>query len=305
MEFFTVLLAAVLGVLSPAGLVADRLVANAIRQQFDHIEDLSVRIDSTPNYRLLQGRADRVRIAGRGVFPIDDVRIDTLEVETDPIALNVQDLSDLKQPIRAGVRVVLTREDLNQALRSEPVTRALRDLSLNFLGGTAQTLQRYDFIDPQVQFLTDNLPEGETAGETASPRVRFQVSLVEQPAEPARSPAQSSSEDVSQDISQDISQNTSQNNRIEITGEAGLEILSGTQLSLIDPEIRINNEAVPSELVNLLLGGISQQLNLTRLQDSGILARILNLQIEDDRLTIAAFVQLQPGFDFSIAALQR
>lgn len=271
MEFLTVLLAAVLGVLSPVGLVADRLAANAIRQQVDHIEDLAVRIDSTPNYQLLQGRTDRIRIAGRGVFPIANVRIDTLEIETDPIAVNLRDLNDLKQPIQAGVRVVLTREDLNQALRSEPVTKALRDISLNFLGGTAQQLQRYDFVNPQVQFIPGNSPDAGT-------RVRFQVSLVEQSTGTVQTPAPE--------------------NQIEIVGETGLQILAGKQLNLIDPEIQINNEAVPSELVNLLLGGISQQFDLDNLQDSGVFARILDLQIKDDRLTVAAFVQLQPGFDF-------
>lgn len=272
MEFLTVLLAAVLGVLSPAGLIADRLAANAIRQQVDHVEDLAVRIDSTPTYRLLQGRADRVQIAGRGVFPIAGVRIDTLEIETDPIALNTQDLTDLKQPISAGVRIVLTKEDLNQALRSAPVTDALRDLSLNFLGGTSQQLQRYDFVDPQVQFLPDD-PPGAAA---RSGRIQFQVSLVEQ-----------------------SGANNPQGDRIEIFGETGIEILTGRQLNLVDPQIRINNELVPPELVGLLLGGISQQLDLENFQDSGILARILKFQIQDDRLTIAAFVQLQPGFDFS------
>ncbi|WP_088891412.1 LmeA family phospholipid-binding protein [Leptolyngbya ohadii] len=272
MEFLTVLLAAVLGVLSPVSLIADRLAANAIRQQVDHVEDLAVRIDSTPNYRLLQGRADRVRIAGRGVFPIAGVRIDTLEIETDPIAVNIQDLNDLKQPIQAGVRLVLTKEDLNRALRSAPVTSALRDLSLNFLGGTTQQLQQYDFVDPQVQFLPGD-PPGAAA---RSGRIQFQVSLVEQPGT-----------------------NNPQGDRIEIAGETGVEILAGKQLNLITPQIRINDEAVPAELVGLLLGGLSQQLDLDNFQDSGILARILNFQIQDDRLAIAAFIQLQPGFDFA------
>lgn len=279
MEFLTVLLAAVLGVLSPAGFVADRLAANAIRQQVDHIEDLAVRIDSTPSYRLVQGRADRVRIAGRGVFPIPDVRIDTLEIETDSIALNLSNPSDLNQPVGAGIRLVLTRNDLNRALRSAPVTKALRDLSLNFLGGTAQQLQRYDLVDPQVQFVAGNPAEG-----AASSRIRFQVSLVEQAAATGQLP---------------------ENNRIEISGETGLVVLAGKQLNLVEPEIRINSEAVPAELVNLLLGGISQQLDLDNLQDSGIVARILKFDIQDDRLTIAAFVQLQPGFDLSIANLSR
>lgn len=68
MEFLTILLSALLGIVSPAGFVLDRVAETAIRNQLDSAEELSVRIDNTPSYRALQGRVDRVRIAGRVGF---------------------------------------------------------------------------------------------------------------------------------------------------------------------------------------------------------------------------------------------
>ncbi|HEY9697990.1 MAG TPA: DUF2993 domain-containing protein [Trichocoleus sp.] len=259
MEFFTILLSALLGILSPGGVIADSIAASAIRNQFDHIEDLAVRIDSTPSYQLARGRADRVRISGKGVYPIPGIRIDTVELETDPIAVNLNDFSELKQPIQAGVRLVLTQADLNQALQSEVVANKLRDLSLDFLGGaTAQQLQRYDVVNPQVEFL-------------ANDRVRFQVSLKEQQT----------------------------GDQVAITGETGLAIASGKQLELVNPDVRINDESLPPELVALLFGGISQKIDLSNLQASGITARVLDFRLTDDRLSVAAFVRVEPGFKLS------
>lgn len=259
MEFLTILLSALLGILSPVGVITDSIVAHAIRNQVDHIEGLAVRIDSAPSYQLARGRADRVRISGKGVYPIAGIRIDTLELETDPIAVNLNNFRELKQPIQAGVRLVLTQEDLAQALQSEAVTDKLRDLSLDFLGGaTAQQLQRYDIVNPEVKFL-------------ANDRVQFQVSLKEQQT----------------------------GDQVMITGETGFSIVSGKQLELVNPDIRVNEESLPAELVALLFGGISQTIDLSNLQASGITARILNFKVEGDRLSIAAFVRVEPGFQLS------
>ena len=259
MELLTILLSALLGVLSPVGVIADSIATNAIRNQFDHVEGLAVRIDSTPSYQLARGRADRVRISGKGVYPIAGIRIDTLELETDPIAANLNNFSELKQPIQAGVRIVLTQQDLTQALQSKTVTDKLGDLNLDFLGGaTAQQLQRYDITNPQVEFL-------------ANDRVRFQVSLKEQQT----------------------------GDQVVITGETGFSIASGKQLELVNPDIRVNEEALPSELVALLFGGISQKFDLSNLQASGITARVLDFKMEGDRLSIAAFVRVEPGFQLS------
>ena len=89
MEFFTIFLSSLLTVFSPVGLVVDTVIANNIRSQVDDVEELAVRVDNTPSYQLTQGKVDRVRIASRGIKPIEDFRIETLEIETDSIDVKI------------------------------------------------------------------------------------------------------------------------------------------------------------------------------------------------------------------------
>ncbi|NEQ27142.1 MAG: DUF2993 domain-containing protein, partial [Microcoleus sp. SIO2G3] len=137
---------------SPAGLAADRIAESAIRNQFDSVEELQVRIDNVPSYRLLQGRVDRIRIAGRGLSIQPNLRIAALEVETDPIAVDLNDGDpELEAPLQAGVRLVLTQADLEQALRSRQVRSLLDDLNLGQFGGAG-----YEIRNPRLQLLDNN-----------------------------------------------------------------------------------------------------------------------------------------------------
>jgi len=154
MEFLTILLSSLIGLIAPVGLVSDRIAASAIRDQID-AEDLQVRIDNVPTYRLLQGRIDRVRIAGRGLSVEPGFRIAALEVETDAIAVDPRSLREgepeLEQPLQAGVRVVLSQADLTQALRSRQVRSWLDDLNLGQFGGAG-----YEIRNPRIQLLDNN-----------------------------------------------------------------------------------------------------------------------------------------------------
>lgn len=67
MGFLTIFLSALLGVLGSVGFFVDRFAENAIRQRFQRIEQLQVRIDNAPNYQLIGGKVQRVRVAGRGL----------------------------------------------------------------------------------------------------------------------------------------------------------------------------------------------------------------------------------------------
>ncbi|MBD1843352.1 DUF2993 domain-containing protein [Cyanobacteria bacterium FACHB-63] len=166
MDFFTVLLSSLLGILSPTGVIVDRIAESQIRKQLVAAERLQVRIDNAPSYQIIQGRADRVRLAGRGLFPIQEFRIDTLEVETDPIALQLRSRK-LEKPLQAGVRMVLTQKDIDRALRSPFVTARIRNLGIQLLRRQARQVERYDFLNPKLTLLPQN-------------RVRFQVELQEQ-----------------------------------------------------------------------------------------------------------------------------
>ena len=68
MEFFAAVLTGLLGVAGAPGIVIDRLITDALRGQLVRADRLEVRLDNTPNYQLLQGKIDRVRLAGRGIY---------------------------------------------------------------------------------------------------------------------------------------------------------------------------------------------------------------------------------------------
>ncbi|HEY9658414.1 MAG TPA: DUF2993 domain-containing protein [Allocoleopsis sp.] len=254
MELITILLSALIGVLSPVGSVVDSVAEHAIRDQLAAAETLDVRIDNTPNYRYLQGRADRIRIAGRGVYPIEDLRIDQVEVETDPIAVDPDRLRqgkpELEKPLQAAIKIVLTEADLNQALQSDDILDQLDDLNLDFVSDSAA---QYNLIDPQLQFLAGN-------------RIRLQVTLQQQ--------------------------NSTQQNSILI--ETGIRLVSGSQAELVDPVVSFDDSPVPPELLDYFIAGVNQLLDLKNLETSGITARVLKLEVEGDRLTLVSFVRVEP-----------
>lgn len=222
MEFFTIFLASLLALVSPVGLVIDRIALNAIRSQFAKVDQLQVRVDNAPSYQLLQGKVERVRIAGRGLkLKQQNIRIAVLELETDPINLKPRSLGQkpqLKLPFQAGVRLVLTQADINKALQSPEVTTTLRQLSNQVGRVTSKEGQSYNFVNPRLELLAD--------------RLRFQVELTQA--------------DVT----------------LAITLESGLNVIAGRQIQLVQPIAWVNGEQVPSQIVTAIATNFSQQLNL-------------------------------------------
>lgn len=277
MELFVILLSGLLGSLSPVGFIVDRVAQNAIRSRFEKVEQLQVRVDNVPSYQLIQGKVERVRIASRGLWVTPSFRIAALELETDPLAVDIQSLrqrgqaasaegqrlptNTLRKPLQAGLRLVLTEQDINKLLESPAVAARLRTIGSSFLGNMGgQQSQAYEFVNPKVEFL-------------ANDRLRFQVSL-QQTGEPA--PGESSAKQLTLNL------------------ESGVGIVSGHQLQLISPKASINDEPVPEFLLNPLAQTLSEQLDFRNLQDNGITARLLKLSIKPQQMEIAAFVRLQP-----------
>ena len=125
MEWLLIGLSSLITVLTPVGLVVDQTVADNIRRRVVAVEALAVRVDNTPSWQFIQGRVQRVRIASRGLEPIASLRIERLDLETDPIALKFEQLrtSDLQEfraslakPLQGAIQVVLRERDINQAL---------------------------------------------------------------------------------------------------------------------------------------------------------------------------------------------
>lgn len=256
MEFLTILLSSLLALVSPVGLVVDKVIANNLRSRLSKAEQLEVRVDNAPSYQLAQGKVERVRVAGRGLWVTPDMRIGALEVETDPINVNLQRLTgkgqkspkdSLEQPAQAGVRLILTEDDINKALRSPTLTEQWRRLGIILSGGASQP---YQLIDPRVDFLDNN-------------RLRFQVELQREGVK-----------------------------KIAFLVESGLGFSAGHTIQLIEPIIAIDGRSLSPRVVSGFAEGISRRFNLRSLEQGGITARVLQLKIDNRELELAAFVRV-------------
>ncbi|PSB35592.1 DUF2993 domain-containing protein [Stenomitos frigidus] len=259
MEFLTIFLSSLITLIAPAGFVVDRVAQDTIRKQFKSVEQLEVRIDNAPSYQIVQGKADRVRIAGRGLFLAEDIRLDTLELETDPIQLDARRLqrgkTRLEKPLRAGVRLVITQADMNRALRSPTVLKRLTSLGFSAVGkrDTNRRAQQYTVLNPRIVLL-------------ANQRLQMQAEL----------------------------QETGDPATLKILAESGIEVIAGRQLRLVNPLVRLDDEAVPEQVVRSIAQGISEQSDLRQLEKTGTTARILQLQLTPKQINVAAFVEISP-----------
>ena len=273
MQLIALLLSSLLGFLSPIGFVVDRVAQNAIRSRFQKVEELAVRVDNPPSQQLIQGKVERVRIAGRGLWLTPDFRIAALEVETDPLEVDIQRLrqpsqnqqqmpvESLRRPVQAGMRLVLNEDDLNKLLRSPAVIARMRNISSRFLGTMGgQQEKAYELVNPNVEFLADN-------------RLRFQVSIQEK-----------------------MEAGSEQTNPRQLTlrVESGLGISSGNQVQLVSPTAFIDDRPVHPFLLNPLVSKINERLDLRKLEPSGITARLLQLNLKPKQMEMAMFVRVEP-----------
>lgn len=256
MNALTILLTALTSVFSLVGVAPEVLLERELRDQLEQAETLVVRVDVAPNYKLLQGQLDRLRLAGRGLYPLSDVRIDTLDIETDPVDLNIEALRQGKivfdQPFQAAFNVVITQEDINQALRSPFIVDQLENISINLLGSSVGQLEQATLVEPEITLL-------------GSDRIRFATTLL-----------QSASQE-----------------QLVVELTTGVMIDQGTQLRLVEPELTANGVEFPLELVEPVIEGLSQQYSLDSVEPQGITARILRLQMTNEELILTSFIRIE------------
>ncbi|MUL35403.1 DUF2993 domain-containing protein [Gloeocapsopsis dulcis] len=95
-----------------------------LSSKLEQAEAIAVDV-KTDLFKIVQGQADSVAIAGEGVVLQKDIRVQHLELSTDKIDINpfsaLLGQVELNQPIQANARLVMTQEDLNRALNSDYV----------------------------------------------------------------------------------------------------------------------------------------------------------------------------------------
>lgn len=267
MEWITIILASLLTAISPAGLILDRVVKSNIQSQVKAVEQLEVRLDNTPSYQILQGKIDRIRIASRGIQPITDFRIEQLELETDPISVDLERfrqggenalIEALRQPLQGAIHLVITQADLNQALQSPKLQAQLQQLSNRSLPQRDSQQDRFELSKARLEFLENN-------------RVRLQIQI--------------SSSDSPEAATQ----------ALEFELEVGVEVVAGRKLQLTNPTGKINQRPLSTALLQGFAQGINEQLDLQRLERQGITARLLKFNITEEALDLVAFIRVEPS----------
>lgn len=264
MELLAILLGTLLTVPASGGIVVDTLLAKEIRSQLYATEQLQVRVDNIPNHQLIEGRIDRVRIAGKGLWLSPQLRLQTLEVETDPININVntirnadrnQSRSALEQPLGVAVKLILTRQDINQALNSPEFITTFQSLIPLLFNARSlqQASRRYQITSSQVEFISNN-------------RFRLQTEIAE----------------------------LGYSDRLNLTVEAGINLIAGRQVELIEPVVLVNGQPAPGQFVRGLRAA-ANKFNLNQLETLRSTARILQLDMTPEAVEIALFLRVEPA----------
>jgi hypothetical protein len=256
MEWLTIILSSLFTLLSPVGLVADQVAEGLIRERIYQADLIDVRIDNAPNFQIAGGRLGRVRLAGRGVYPVPELRIDTIDVETDPIDVDLGALQSgkvaLDEPLQVATRLVLKTEDLNVLLQSDLVQSLLNELQFNLPGTSDREKNRYGLSNPKVEFLEGN-------------RLRVTVDL----------------------------QDRVQDEEVTEIVESGFEVIDGHRLALVDPSVVIDGIPIPRQLLDAFMTGIADELTLTQLEEVGVTARILQFELNPAALDLVVFVRVE------------
>jgi hypothetical protein len=265
MEWFTILLSSLITVISPVGLIIDTVVADTIRSQVAGVEELAVRIDNTPSYQAIQGKVDRISIASRGVEPIPNLRIELFELETDPININLDELQkpggltkireSLREPLQGAFHVIIKEDDINKALQAPNVKSQLQKIIDRLI---PPGVSKFEIINLQLEFLEKN-------------RLGITVKL------------------------QQLSEEGEKQDELNLNINVGFQVKKGRSIELLELTAILNDRKISQRFIAPLVQGFNEQLDLETFEKQGVIARILQLNISEDTLDLAAFVRLNPA----------
>ena len=278
MEIIAIALSGLLSLASSGGIILDNIAKKQIGSQVISVEQQEVRIDNSPNYQLIQGKVNRVRIANRGVRIEPGLRIAVLDLETDAIILksqpNLSSIDELRKslakPTLGAVKLIITEADLDRALQSPEILARLETIlnqSLVRRGGATNI--PYQLSDLRIELNSANRCQ-----------LKFKLSRPRP------------SVNIKSDDTSGTSTVKNRSRELDFALESTVEVRGGKTLRLIDPQGTVNNRPMSQRLLNGFAVGISDRLDLN-LESDGILARILQLEINHDRLELVGFVRVE------------
>jgi LmeA-like phospholipid-binding len=114
-----------------------KVVEMGIATQLDRSEQIDVDIRTNP-VNFIQGKFDSVEISGQGLVVKQDLRVETITINTDEVSINplsaVFGNIELTQPTDAEAQIILTEADINHALSCDYIQSKLHGLKMELDG---------------------------------------------------------------------------------------------------------------------------------------------------------------------------
>ncbi|MEH2303382.1 MAG: DUF2993 domain-containing protein [Nostoc sp.] len=108
-----------------------------ISEKLDEAEKIEIDVQ-TDLLKIVQGQADGVSIAGKGLVIKEDIRIQEIKLQTDRIAINpfsaLFGQIELNEAVNAIARIVLTEVDMNRTLESDFVSSQMQKFDFDVDG---------------------------------------------------------------------------------------------------------------------------------------------------------------------------
>lgn len=261
MEIFVIFTTIIMSLFSSIGFILNNSLTYTIRNMSEEVEDVKVRINSIPTHQLAKGEADSIKISLKQWQPQANISVELLELETDSVGLN---LSEIRQ-IRGNNWQKAFKKPLNMGYR---IILTENDLNKLLKSPQAEAMMKklggnsqdsaFEIIDLTLNLLPNNRLAIET-------KLKLPIRGEE---------------------------------LLNVNLELSLELIKGHTLKINNIQGTLNNRQLSSKLLQGFADNINTQLNLRNLEKSGITMRLLQLNINENNLEIAGFLNLQPLLSF-------
>ncbi|MEJ6481021.1 DUF2993 domain-containing protein [Nostoc punctiforme UO1] len=108
-----------------------------VSEKLDEVEKIEIDVQ-TDLFKIVQGQADGVSVAGQGLVIEKDIRVQEIKLQTESITINPLSALfgqiELNEPVNAIARIILTEVDMNRTLASNFVRSKMQDFDLDVDG---------------------------------------------------------------------------------------------------------------------------------------------------------------------------
>lgn len=269
MELLVSILSGILAIATSVNMVGDTLVEKKIRSQVQAVDTLVVRIDNAPNYDVLGGKVQRVRVATRDLKISSAIAFKALEIDMDGININlkeflqedlVTEIDDVptlrlrelfESPVQMASRMVLTQEQLDNILQSQTVNFTLSQRLNDTLNGLSDNDAEFIINSFKLDLIDKN-------------RLALRANIIDLEGE-----------------------YKARGEELNVDWELSIKVLDGSNFEFFDQKLYIEGEEIEPE--NDVLR--AEPVSLRILEELGLNVRVLQWNSDQDELELALSVR--------------